>query len=102
MNLKAKPIRLVNWIEEDGLIKLKIKKFRSKFGILLCKIFKRPNYFFVNLDEIGSFVWKKMDGKNSIEDILFQIEEKFGKEKMKERLIIFIQTLKKCGYIELK
>ena len=99
LNLKLKPIRQIDWIEENGLIRLKVIKFRSRLGQWLCRCFKRPNYFFINLDEIGSFIWKKCNGKNTIEEILQELEEKYGKEMMKERLIIFLQMLEKYGYI---
>jgi len=102
LNLKLKPIRQIDWIEENGLIRLKVIKFRSKLGQWLCRCLKRPNYFFINLDEIGSFIWKKCNGENSIQDILHDLEEKYGEELMKERLIIFLHMLGRYGYIGYK
>ena len=102
LDLKARPVRQVDWIEEDGRIRLKVIKFKGKFGRWLCRVFKRPNYFFVNLDEVGSFIWKKCNGKNSIEEILEELEEKYGKEKMKERLYFFLLALQKYGYIKIE
>ncbi|MBC7129050.1 MAG: PqqD family protein [Thermoplasmatales archaeon] len=96
-----KPVRNVEWFEEEGLVRLKIMKFRSKFGKIICKILKRPEYFIVNLDEVGSFAWKSFDGKNSIEDIMKMIEEKYGKEKA-GGLGIFIKMLEKNEYIRLE
>lgn len=100
LNLKLKPIRQIDWIEENGLVRLKVIKFRSKLGQWLCRFFKKPNYFFINLDEIGSFIWTKCNGKNTIEEILHELEEKYGKEMMKERLIIFLKMLERYGYIK--
>ncbi|MEM1514130.1 MAG: PqqD family protein [Candidatus Thermoplasmatota archaeon] len=100
MNQK-KPVRNVEWFEEEGLVRLKVIKFRSKFGKIFCKILKRPDYFIVNLDEVGSFAWKKFDGKNSIDDIMKMIEEKYGKEKA-SGLTIFIKMLEKNEYIRLE
>ena len=97
--LSKKPIRNAEWIEENGLIKLKVRKFKSKAGILICKILNKPNYFFVNFDEIGTFVWKNCDGKNSIEDILNMLEKKYGEEKMLERLYFFMKMLERGGYV---
>lgn len=98
-DLTAKPVRQTDWIEEDGIVKLKIIKFKSKAGRWLCKALRKPNYFLVNLDEIGSFIWKRCNGKNSIEEILRELERKFGKERMKERLMIFLGMLQRGGYI---
>ncbi|KAA0014836.1 PqqD family protein [Thermoplasmatales archaeon ex4484_30] len=99
---ESKPARQVDWFEEKGLVKLKILKFKSRIGKWMCKILKRPNYFLVNLDEIGSFIWKRCNGKNTVEDILKELEGKYGKEMMKERLLVFLQMLKRNGYIEYK
>ncbi|RLF48227.1 MAG: hypothetical protein DRN29_00215 [Thermoplasmata archaeon] len=100
IDLKVRPIRQIDWIEEEGRVSLKVIKFKGKFGQWLCRALKKPNYFLINLDEVGSFIWKKCNGKNSIEDILKQLEEKYGKEKMKERLIVFLLMLKRYGYVE--
>jgi len=89
----------VEWIEESGIIRLRVIKFKSRIGKALCKIFNRPNYFFVNLDEIGSFIWKNCDGKNSIADILEKLKEKYGEEKMMERLYFFMNMLERGGYV---
>ena len=97
--LEAKPVRMVDWIEENGLVKLKVIKFRNKFA-WLCRLFKKPNYFFVNLDEVGTFIWKKCNGKNSVKEILTWLEEKYGKEKMEERLMLFLEMLRRAGYIK--
>ena len=101
LDLRARPVRNVEWFEEKGLIKLRILKFRSKIGRTFCKILKRPEYFIVNLDEVGSFAWKNFDGKKSIEDIMKMIEERYGKEKA-GGLSIFIKMLEKNDYIRLE
>ena len=98
--LNKKPVRITDWIEEEGQVRLKVIKFKSKFGIWLCKLIKKPNYFFVNLDEIGSFIWKKCDGKNKVGEILEELKEKYGGEKMEERLYIFLKMLERAGYIK--
>lgn len=100
INLEAKPIRKADWIEEDGRVRIKVIKFKSKFGRWLCRVFKKPNFFFINLDEIGSFIWKRCNGKKTVEQILEELEETYGEEKMKERLYFFLLSLKKYGYIE--
>ncbi len=98
--LSKKPIRNAEWIEEEGHIKLRVKKFKSRLGIWLCRLFNKPDYFFVNFDEIGSFIWKHCDGKHSIEEILDMLEEKYGEEKMLERLYLFMKMLERGGYVQ--
>jgi len=89
----------VEWIEEEGLVKLKVKKFKGRFGRWLCRVLQKPEYFFVNLDEIGSFIWKNIDGKKSIEEILEMVSQKYGGEKMEERFYIFMKMLERGEYI---
>ena len=100
IDFNHKPVRQVDWLEEDGVVSLKILKFKGKFGKWICRVLRKPNYFLVNLDEIGSFIWKRCNGKNTVEDILKQLEEEYGKEKMKERMLIFLHMLKRNGYID--
>ncbi|MBC7081250.1 MAG: PqqD family protein [Thermoplasmatales archaeon] len=97
----SRPIRNVEWFEEEGLVRLKIIKFKSKIGKIFCKILKRPDYFIVNLDEIGSFAWRKFDGKNSVGEIMKMIEENYGKEKA-SGFPIFIKMLERNEYIRLE
>lgn len=100
IDLKAKPVRQIEWMEENEKVSLKVIKFKGKFGQWLCRGLKKPNYFFINLDEIGSFIWKRCNGKNSIEDILEELKEKYDREKIKERLLTFLIMLNKYGYIK--
>ena len=110
IDIRSKPIRLqqlgkkrkVDWIEKEGNVTLKVRKFNGKAGKWLCNILKRPEHFSINLDKIGSFIWKHCDGKNTVESILKQLENIYGKELMKERLFFFLSSLKKYGYIEFK
>ncbi|HEC88274.1 MAG TPA: PqqD family protein [Thermoplasmata archaeon] len=100
IDLRAKPVRQIEWLEENERVKLKVIKFKGKFGQWLCRTLKKPNYFFINLDEVGSFIWKNCNGKNSIEDILEKLEKKYDKEKIRERLLTFLIMLNKYGYIK--
>ncbi len=100
VSLEARPVRKADWIEDEGKVRIKVIKFKSRFGQWLCRVFKKPNFFFVNLDEIGSFIWKRCNGKKTVKEILEELEETYGKERMRERLYIFLMALKKYGYIE--
>lgn len=98
---EARPVRQIeDWYEEEGLIKLKVTKFRSRVGRAFCRAFNIPNFFIVNLDEIGSFVWKRCNGKNSIGEILNELKEKYGEEEMEARLYVFLEMLRRNGYVK--
>ena len=55
---------------------------------------KEPKYR-VRLDEVGSFVWRRCDGKNTVEEIGRQLEEHFGGtvKPVHERLDMFFEQL---------
>ena len=99
LDLSLKPVRRVEWVEKEGRVSLKVVKFRSRIGRWFCNTLKKPDYFFINLDEIGGFVWKRCDGKNTLADILQEMKREYGEEMMEERLAVFIYILQKYDYI---
>ena len=88
--------------ENNNIVLLK-PKFRNR---VLAKIIlprmKQPN-FRIRLDEIGSFVWERIDGKVTVADIAEEMLSKFGEkiEPISERLNLFINQLTKGGFIAL-
>ena len=57
------------WItNKEGLIEIKVPKFSSNFGKSFCNIIKKDNYFYANMDKIGSIVWKKSNQRRDAED----------------------------------
>ena len=89
---------------ETNFIILKKPKFKNKHLVkYLMPYLKRPD-FKINLDEIGSFVWTKIDGNTSIAEIANILELKFG-DRIKpahDRLGQFIQSLMQNKFIILK
>lgn len=67
----------------------KIQKFFRKLGL------KIPEYTTIELDEISSFVFLQIDGKNSVEEICNLMRQKFEDriEPCEERLSIFLNYL---------
>jgi hypothetical protein len=78
---------------------------RGFYNWIAQKIFKRPKVSHIVLDEYGSFVWQKMDGKRTVFDISKLVSEHFGKdaEPVVERLVTYVQILyqnKFIGYVK--
>lgn len=73
------------------------------FDRLAQRIFGKPEISHIHLDERGSFVWKCIDG-SSISDIGERVKDRFGSgaEPVYERLLMFFETLRECGFVEMK
>jgi len=99
----AKPMRTSEWYEEEGLVKIKTVKFEGKLGKWFCDVLKKPNYIIVNLDEMGSFIWKRCDGKTTVEEILEELKEnmgeKFEKDGIGPRSFYFIRMLRNRRFV---
>ncbi|ADL08636.1 PqqD family protein [Thermosediminibacter oceani] len=94
----------VKWTEdESGSIKLCIER-DGIIARILQFVFNAPRKITLDLDEIGSTVWKLCDGKNTIYDIGNALSEKFGDrvEPLYPRLVKFIQMLCSGNYLFLK
>ena len=98
-----KPIRLdFKWkINDKGLVIIIVPKFNSKIGNTFCKVIKKENNFSANLDKLGSIVWNKCDGSNSVKTILDNLKKEFPDEKnIDQRLYLFLQQMKNLNYID--
>ena len=89
---------------EKGFFLLLKPKFSHPFLVkhLLPRL-KKP-HFTINLDEMGSFIWKLCDGENTVQDIAEKLKENFGSkvDPLYERLSLFFQNLEKNRFITFK
>lgn len=103
---EVRPVWNAEWFEEEKLVKIKIQKFKRKIGKWLCGMLKKPDYFIVNLDELGSLVWKKCDGEKNVGEMLKEIAEEMGEkfeaENMKKRIFLFLHMLHRRNLITLQ
>lgn len=102
--LRFRPKRIqADWTtNSEGLVEIKIPKFKSNLGSSFCRIVKKENEFTVNMDKFGTIVWKNADGNKTVKDILEILQKNFPKEEnMDQRLFLFLQQLNNLGYIEL-
>ncbi|MBE6772304.1 MAG: PqqD family protein [Ruminococcaceae bacterium] len=67
-------------------------------------LFRKPKMTFVHLDELGSFVWQKIDGKKSVADIALEVDKFFGENShpLYERLTVFFNILENYKFIQWK
>ncbi|RKY53768.1 MAG: PqqD family protein [Candidatus Neomarinimicrobiota bacterium] len=89
-------------IGKDGRVILLKPKFNSSFfKKYIMSRMKRP-FYRIYLDEIGSAVWMKIDGRKCAATIADELYEEF-KEKVEpryERLWIFLVSMKRGKLVE--
>ena len=87
---------------DDGVVKLLVPRFRAGWMQWLQKRLKKP-HIKVELDEIGSAVWKQIDGSRNVAQIGEVLEREFGERihPTAERLGFFLGTLRRNRFIEL-
>ena len=93
----------LNWNkDENGIVTLEIEN-TGLFNRIAQKVFKKPKWSFVHLDELGSFVWLLIDGKTNISDMGVSVKEHFGEkaEPLYEKLAKYFQILKSYNFIVL-
>ncbi len=101
--LELVPKRILEWEDtDDGLITLLVSKFRGLFGNFITSKMNSPNYE-VQLDMVGSFVWKECDGEKNVLEISRKMKDEFGDEiePLYERISFFMKTLTASKAIEL-
>jgi hypothetical protein len=98
-----RPVQQGEWFEEEGVVKIKIQKFHRKSGKWLCKLLRKSEYFTINLDELGSFVWKRIDGEKNVaailEDLMAHMGESNNKETLEKRFFLFLHMLHGRGLL---
>ena len=78
-----------------------LTEHRGFYHVIAQKIFKKPRFSHIELDDFGTFVWNQMDGERSIYQIGTKVREHFGEkvEPLYERLSKFIRVLHDQHYI---
>lgn len=87
----------------EGLVDVLVPRFKNKLMQRLIPKSRSP-YIKANLDEIGSQVWKHIDGKRQAGEIAKLLDEKLGEKiaPVHNRLTLFIQQLHNNGFIYFK
>lgn len=91
----------VSWSEKEGIVTLEIEN-KGAMNKILQLLIKKPKVSYIHLDEIGSFVWKVMDGEKDIIKLGEEVKIRFGDkaEPLYERLVKYFQILESYGFSE--
>lgn len=99
------PVRndLIKWSEKEGKVTLEIenKGFMNKIAQ---KLFKKPEISYIYLDEMGSFIWQRIDGVKDISLLGQDFSHKFGEKAnpLYERLVKYITILQSYNFVKFK
>ena len=103
--LELYPLQNVNWKQnDDGLVILLSPKIKNPLLVkLFGRLMKRPDCQ-IKLDELGSFVWHRIDGFTNVQNIGDALVNKYGKkiEPVFQRLNLFINSLAHNKFIILR
>ena len=101
--MKIHPRRLLKW-REDSEGKVVILRPKLGDGALGCWISLRLRnpYYYIYLDDVGTLVWKRCDGKTGLSCIVTHVRQQFGErvEPVEQRLLKFIKQLREAKLIE--
>ena len=100
LELTPKKVEFEWSTNEEGLVEIKVPKFKGNFGKSFCKVIRKDNNFTAKMDKIGSIVWKNCDGKNKVKDILKILKKELpNEENIDQRLFLFLQQMNILKYI---
>lgn len=99
--LRAKHLKWSTDENEKITLEIYNKGIVNKITQLLLK---KPKISYVHLDEMGSFLWPKLDGQKTLMELGEEVKKQFGQEAepLYERLTKYFQILDSYGFIEWK
>lgn len=95
-----KKVPSIEWKEEEKQITI-IYENNGFYDKLVQKICKKPKKSYIDLDEIGSFVWKHIDGSKNIKELGTELSEEFKEkaEPLYPRLYSYLDILYRNQWI---
>lgn len=92
------------WKEkEDGKVCI-IVEWKGFYNKIAQKVFHKPKKSEIAMDDLGSFVWKQLDGERDLYQVSQLVKAEFGEkaEPVYERLIKFVEIMRDNKYVLLK
>ena len=98
------PVRAdLRWEQsEAGAVTLFIEN-RGAMNTVAQKLFHKPRFSQVHLDELGSFLWPLIDGEQTVAQLAGPLSERFGPaaEPLYPRIARYFQVLESYGFVAL-
>jgi len=90
-----------SWDEkENGLVVIHMVH-RGFFPWVAQRFFQRPSVSHIELDHLGSFIFRRIDGVRTVGELAELVHEEFGPEAepLYERLVKYMQILRNNKFI---
>ena len=90
----------ITWSQKDEFVVVDMYH-KGFFPWIAQRFFKRPKISHITLDKHGSFIWKNINGKNTVNDIAMLVKAEFGNdaEPLYDRLVQYMRILRNNGFI---
>lgn len=90
-------------MDEDGNVVI-LMEHTGLFHKMTQLLLRKPKVSHIHLDDMGSYIWKQMDGKNRVYDIAMLVKEEYGEnaEPLYNRLVQHMRNLENNGFITMK
>ncbi len=91
----------LSWtIDNSGIVTLEIEN-KGWMNRIAQTFFHKPKISYIHLDELGSFLWQKIDGKKTLIELGKEVEAEFGDKAnpLYERLAKYFQILDSYQFI---
>ncbi len=100
MNSVPKIAQTLCWVIDNEKINIIVEN-KGIMNFLMQKLLKKPKKTTIHLDEIGSFIWQRIDGVKTLEEIAKELENNFGKSvyPLNERIKKYFNTLREYKFI---
>ncbi len=85
---------------DKGMIEVRVEN-KGLFNKIAQIFFKKPRYSYIELQGMGSFIWKQMDGTRTVYEIGQLVKNEYGKdaEPLYERLCTYVKSLHNMHFI---
>ena len=85
---------------DDGKVTLFVEN-KGVMNRIFQKIAHKPKYSQIHLDEMGSFIFQRIDGQRTVGQIAELVKAEFGQEAepLYDRLVKYMQILRNNGFI---
>ena len=94
----------LNWSkDENDMVTLEMEN-KGAVNKIAQFVFRKPKVSYIHLEEFGSFIWPRIDGKKTIHEIANEVEEHFGEKAnpLYERISTYFSMLERYEFVTLK